>query len=112
VLFAGHSIRACVCMRVCACVCRNSLTSSKEQKKSTEVVNLDRQPRRNIETLTVCTGVDLGKPKLKLGKNVKGNRKGFYEYIRGIKNTKENLSPRAQWGRGSTDKKQRQGWAA
>lgn len=36
--------------------------------------------------------MELGKPKLKLGRNMKGNRKGCYEYISRIKNAKENLS--------------------
>lgn len=57
---------------------------------------MDRLPSRSIETLAVCTGMDLGKPKLKLGRNVKGNRKGCYGYISRIKNAKENLNPHTQ----------------
>lgn len=68
---------------------------------------MDRLPSRNLETLAVCTGMKFGKPRLKLGRNVKGNRKDCYKYISRIKNAKENLSPHAQWGRGFTDKEHR-----
>lgn len=40
---------------------------------------MDRLPSRNIETQAVCMGIDLGKPELKLGRNVKGNRKCCYD---------------------------------
>lgn len=72
-------------------MCDKSPTSSKK-KKYKKGANLDRLPSINIETLSVLTGMELGKPKLKLGRTMKGNRKGCYEYISRIKNAKENLS--------------------
>lgn len=83
-LFAGTFL--------CVCACVASVLQTQRKKKYKKGANLDRLPSRNIETLSVLTEMDLGKPRLKRGRNMKGNRKGCYEYISRIKNAKENLS--------------------